>query len=309
MDLRERRVAKIVRDFMEAYALSDRIHGLLRSEDLEFAWIERLVGETEESALYRLKEECHALFRLNGGRSRMELQAEELFDLAVGALFHEGMKFRESYYLTTAYGPRLERMMAEGSASGPLAEAFRRVFEAGRRRMLESESEVAELFQETRDQLLILLRQMPPTGAVARALVDNVERTEAVFGMLLSDLLAQVYGSSHDGFKLAAESLLLNGHFAEAAALLARDELQGGDFCEVAESFAIGMARYYAGDPQAALISLQRWVSEGARGEPAWRDLARRALGSLVSTTQNLDPALERSAEKLAQAIRASASE
>ncbi len=40
---------------------------------------------------------------------------------------------------------------------------------------------------------------MPPTGAVARALVENAERTEAVFGILLSDLLAQVYGSSYDG--------------------------------------------------------------------------------------------------------------
>ncbi len=294
---------------MEAYTLSDRIHGRLRSEDLEFSWIERLVGDTEESALYRLKEECHALFRLNGGRSRMELQAEELFDLAVGALFHEGMKFRESYYLTTAYGPRLERMMAEGSASGPLAEAFRRMFEAGRRRMLESENEVSELFRETRDQLFILLRQMMPTGAVARSLVEDVERTEAVFGMLLSNLLAQVYGSSHDGFKLAVESLLLNGHFAEAGALLERDELRGGDFRAAAESFALGMARYYAGDPQAALVALKRWVDEGARGEPAWRDLARRALGSLVSTTQNLDPALERSAEELAQALTPNASE
>ncbi len=261
------------------------------------------MGETEESALYRLKEECHALFRLNGGRSRMELQSEELFDLAVGALFHEGMKFRESYYLTTAYGPRLERMMAEGSASGPLSEAFRRVFEAGRRRMLESESEVAELFHETRDQLLILLRQLPPSGAVARSLVEDPERTEGVFGTSLPALLEQVYGSSLDGFKLAVESLLENGHFAEAAALLARDELQGGDLWQETESFALGMARYYAGDPRAALESLSRWVSEGARGDPRWRELARRALGSLVSTSENLDPALERTAAELAQAL------
>ncbi len=34
MDLRERRVAKIARDFMEAYVLSNRIHGRLRSEDV-----------------------------------------------------------------------------------------------------------------------------------------------------------------------------------------------------------------------------------------------------------------------------------
>ena len=111
------------------------------------------------------------------------------------------MKFRESYYLTTAYGPRLERMLAEGSASGPLAEAFRRLFEAGRRRMLESECEVAALFRETRHQLLILLQQIPPSGTVARSLVEDPERSEAVFDRPLSELLDQIYRSSQEGFK------------------------------------------------------------------------------------------------------------
>lgn len=303
MDLRERRMAQIIRDFMEAYVLTSRIRGRLRNEDLEFSWIERLVGEAEDSTLYRLKEECHALFRLDGGRSRVELQAEELFDLAVGALFHEGMKFRESYYLTTAYGPRLERMMAEGSASGPLAEAFRRVFDAGRRRMLESESEVADLFRETRDQLLILMRQMPPSGAVARSLVEDPERTETVFGIPLPTLLEQIYGSSHHGFKLAVESLIENGHFAEAASLLTREELGNGDYSQAARVFAQGMARFYAGEPQAALDALGRWIAQGARGEPRWRSYARRVLDSLAADPEGLDPALESNAVALADAL------
>ena len=303
MDLRERRMAQIIRDFMEAYVLTSRISGRLRNEDLEFSWIERLVGEVEDSALYRLKEECHALFRLDGGRSRVELQAEELFDLAVGALFHEGMKFRESYYLTTAYGPRLERMMAEGSASGPLAEAFRRVFDVGRRRMLESESEVADLFRETRDQLLILMRQMPSSGAVARSLVEDPERTETVFGMLLSTLLEQIYGSSYHGLKLAVGSLIENGHFAEAAGLLTREELGTDDYSQGARVFAQGMARFYAGEPQAALDALRQWISQGARGEPRWHDYARRVLDSLASNPEGLDPALESGAVALAEAL------
>ena len=309
MGLRERRVAQIVRDFMEAYVLSKRICGRLRSEDLEFAWIERLVGDAEESVLYRLKEECHALFRLDGTRSRGELNAEELFDLAMGALFHEGMKFRESYYLTTAYGPRLERMLAEGSASGPLAEAFRRLFEAGRRRMLESECEVAALFRETRHQLLILLQQMPPSGTVARSLVEDPERTEAVFELPLSALLDQVYRSSHDGFKVAVESLIENGHYAEAVALLTRAELGDDALSKAAESFAQGMADYYAGNPQVALDSLSRWISDGAYGPPEWRTLAQLALSSLAANPEGLDPALERSARTLTEALTLGRSE
>ena len=303
MDLRERRMAQIIRDFMEAYVLTSRISGRLRNEDLEFSWIERLVGEAEDSALYRLKEECHGLFRLDGGRSRVELQAEELFDLAVGALFHEGMKFRESYYLTTAYGPRLERMMAEGSASGPLAEAFRRVFDAGRRRMLESESEVADLFRETRDQLLILMRQMPSSGAVARSLVEDPERTETVFGMPLSTLLEQIYGSSYSGLKLAIENLIENGHFEEAAGLFTREELGAGDYSQAAQVFVQGMSRFYAGEPQAALDALGHWISQGACGEPRWHAYARRVLDSLASNPEGLDPVLESKAVALAEAL------
>ena len=104
MDIRERHVAKVVRDFLGAYILSNRIRARLESGDLDFDWVKRLVGDGEESALYRLKEECHALFRQDEGRSTTELHAGELFDLAAAALFHEGMKFRESYYMTTTYG-------------------------------------------------------------------------------------------------------------------------------------------------------------------------------------------------------------
>ena len=180
MELRERRLAQIVRDFMEGYVLSQEVGRDLRAGRLAFGTVTRLVGDAEDSALYRLKEECHALFRLDDARPRTEVQAEELFDLAVGALFHETMKFREGFYLTDTYGPRLQRMMAEGSASGPLADAFWRVFEGGSRRMLESEAEAEQLFRETRDQLLIVLRQLAASGAVARSLVEDTARSELV---------------------------------------------------------------------------------------------------------------------------------
>ena len=173
LEWRERRVAQILRDLMEAYELSAQVGASLRAGDLDFGPVRRLVGESEDSALYRLKEECHALFRLSRQGSETELNAEELFDLAVGALFHEAMKFREGFYLTTTYGPRLERLMQKESARGPLVEAFSNVIDAGRQRMFESEVEMAELFDETRDQLVILLQQQPRSGAVARCLVED----------------------------------------------------------------------------------------------------------------------------------------
>ena len=191
------------------------------------------------------------------------------------------MKFREGFYLTDTYGPRLQRMMAEGSASGPLADAFWRVFEGGSRRMLESEAEAEQLFRETRDQLLIVLRQLAASGAVARSLVEDAPRSEQVFGMPLARLLADIYGSAGRGYRLAVESLIENGHYAEAAAVLEHPGAVAAGASDGALPFARGMASYYAGDNLAAVDS----------------------LGALAQRRVELAGAL--AAERLARAVRA----
>lgn len=273
----------ILRDFMEAYELAGEIGGHLRADELDFGWVHRLVGESEECALYRLKEECHALFRFDEESSESELQTEELFDLAVGALFHEAMKFREGYYLTTSYAPRLERMMEQGSAKGPLAGSFLQVIEAGRQRMLESEVEMAELFDETRDQLAVLLRHLPHSGPIARSLIEEPERSEKVFGVPLPELLESIYPSRSEAYVLAVGDLLENGHFAEARALLERDDVRAANpFGPEADCFSRSMARFVAGAPEEALEGLRRWVEAGAPGPELWRGQAVRVLDSLI---------------------------
>jgi hypothetical protein len=300
MELRERRLAQIVRDFMESYALSQEVGRELRAGRLTFGTVARLVGDAEDSALYRLKEECHALFRLNDARPRTEVQAEELFDLAVGALFHETMKFREGFYLTDSYGPRLQRMMAEGSASGPLADAFWRVFEAGSRRMLESEAEAEDLFRETRDQLLIVLRQLAASGAVARSLVEDQMRSELVFAMPLARMLADIYGTASRGYQLAVDSLIENGHYAEAAAVLEQPEARAAGAADGALPFARGMASYYAGDNLAAVESLSRWREEGSSSPAVWRQSAAKVLTALAQNVELSDQKLAKRALALA---------
>jgi hypothetical protein len=300
MELRERRLAQIVRDFMESYALSQEVGRELRAGRLTFATVARLVGDEEDSALYRLKEECHALFRLDDARPRTEVQAEELFDLAVGALFHETMKFREGFYLTDSYGPRLQRMMAEGSASGPLADAFWRVFEAGSRRMLESEAEAEELFRETRDQLLIVLRQLAASGAVARSLVEDRVRSELVFAIPLARMLADIYGTAGRGYQLAIDSLIENGHYAEAAAVLEQPEARAAGATDGALPFARGMASYYAGDNLAAVESLARWREDGSSSPAVWRQSASKVLTALAQNVELSDQKLAKRALALA---------
>jgi hypothetical protein len=310
VELRERRVAQIVRDFMEAYALSQRIGEGLHSGTLDFDGMKRLVGEyvvgesDEESILYRLKEESHALYRFDGARTRTELQAEELFDLAVGALFHEAMKLREGFYLATVYGPRLDRMLTEGVLSGPLAEAFQRVFQDGRRRMFEAQAETASLLRETRDQLRNMLRDMAPSGAVARSLVEDAARTEAVFGLPLEPLLQEIYGSPLAGYRLALQSLIDNGHYAEAAELLARAPAKVVEGCGIPRGLVCGMAYYHAGESAKAVNALAAWVESDAPGAADWRRRAGVALGILAEEYAGEEPSLATRARELLERLK-----
>ncbi len=302
MNRRERRIAHIVRDFLESYARSQRIGERLRSGDLEFEDVEGLVGEGEESPLYRLKEECHSLFRSDLETMRGELQGEELLDLAIGALFHEAMKFREGYYVVTTYGPRLERLLAGGTPSSPLTAAFRRVFEAGRRRMQEAQTETQELFRETRDQLAVLLRQLPESGAVARSLVEDPALCERVFGVPLDALLADLYGSAETGRALAVSSLIDGGHYNEAAELLERCEAES-PARRGASAFARGMARYYAGDSAGALDLLGAWIGARCAGDPRWREHARRALCAVAEDRDSGESSLPERARDLLKSL------
>ena len=74
----------LVREFLWAHLLARTQIGRFRAGELHFAELTELVGDDEASALFRLKERCHALFRPGPGGSRVAVRREELFDLAVG---------------------------------------------------------------------------------------------------------------------------------------------------------------------------------------------------------------------------------
>lgn len=290
---RERRVAQIMRDFMEAYELSNQVGLALDSDELDFQRVRRLVGDSEESALYRLKEECHALFRFDRERSESEIQAEELFDLAVGALFHEAMRFREGYYLTTRYAPRLESQREKG----PLVAAFLNVIRAGHTRMREAGAEMLTLFDQTRDQLVILLREMSDSGVIARSLLEDTERASRVFGRPTTDLIEEIFGDPQRAARLAVENLIAFGHYREADDLVGRVSATDS-FSEHARSFAVAMDRYFSGETAAALEGLENWYASDGDGPDIWREQARRILDLMLENGNEPDLG------KRAQALR-----
>src|SRR5262245_58305193 len=108
-------LVEIVRDFLRAHRELRAIAALHRSGELHFDRVKTLVGDGEEAVLYRLKERCHELFREEGGG---QVGREALFDLAIGALFHEAMKFRENFYQLAVYGPKVRALRATAQTDG-----------------------------------------------------------------------------------------------------------------------------------------------------------------------------------------------
>ena len=112
--------ASVLVDILRAFLLADqsmrRIFARYREGVLTFDEVQRLVGDDERSVLFRLKERSHALFRGGDHAPGIATQREALFDLAVGSLFHEAMKFRENLYQRTVYGPKVRALRSQ---SGP----------------------------------------------------------------------------------------------------------------------------------------------------------------------------------------------
>ena len=62
-------LVEIVRDFLLAHQLLDQLSDRFHAGTLRFEDVQGLIGETDHAVLFRLKERCHTLFRLEFGFS------------------------------------------------------------------------------------------------------------------------------------------------------------------------------------------------------------------------------------------------
>ena len=147
----------IVRDFIVVHRRFERLFEQFRAGNLQFEDVKLLVADSDSSVLFRLKERVHGLFRDRGPDLPLR-RGEALFDLAVGSLFHEALKFRENLYQLEVYGPRVRALRAEGSDDDDLLAEFAKILRGASDRLGESLRETETLLQQTRKQLPALLR-------------------------------------------------------------------------------------------------------------------------------------------------------
>jgi hypothetical protein len=275
-------LVEIVREFLLAHRLLRRVSERYRTGQLAFEEVGELVGDDERSVLFRLKERCHALFRVE---REGEIVATALFDLAVGSLFHEAMKFRENFYQRSSYGPKVRslRRAVVRDESGLLAE-FEKLIGAAGVRIDESLQELDILLGQTTAQFRILLAAHRDEGALARMLSARSRELAEMFGVTADALLAELYGGAAAAWARAARSYLASGFYAEAAAAFGEAARLGRRSPEEARllHYAEGMAAYLEGRYADSVARLGAWLDAAPAelGEEE-KALARQAANGL----------------------------
>lgn len=280
----------IVRDFLVAHQDLRRFFASLRDGSLRFDEVETLVGDSERSVLFRIKERCHQLFREHRAEADAVVRREALFDLAIGSLFHEAMKLRENFYQQEIYGPRVESLRDEaGEEARELFAEFERILRGAGVRLGEALAETEALLELTVRQFRLLLIGYRNNGLIARALIEQRELVDAVFPEGLDALLADIHGEAADGYVVAARSYLKSSSFSRALPALAeaRKRYEQREDLKRLSSYATGMQAFFDGRYEASLEALAEWVAAGPdESEQRHVALAVNALsrvGKLVS--------------------------
>jgi len=292
MPSREAALADITRESLSAHRVMQRLFALYRSDDLRFEDLEHLVGDDEHSVLFRLKGRCHALFRREPGRRAVAMRREALFDLAVGSLFHEAMKFRENFYQREVYGPRVRALRTEsGAENEALFREFEKILSAVAQRLDEGLQESEALLIQTREQLALLLAEYRDNGFVTRCLIENRADVEAVFEEGLGAVLALIHGDAAAGHLVAGRSYLASGYFAEAEAAFANARAGGGDGAEVERlsAYSRGMTAYLAGDYASSVACLSKWLDAAPSHDATLAGLANAVVAKMGVLAQGED--------------------
>jgi tetratricopeptide (TPR) repeat protein len=303
-------LVEIVRDFLIAHQLLNRLSKRFHTGELRFADVEDLVGDNDRAVLFRLKERCHSLFRVESRSS--VVRSGELFDLAVGSLFHEAMKFRENVYQQEVYAPRVQRLRESGGREADdLLREFEKVLANSPERLAETLRETEGLFAQTRRQLRHLLVAHAANGLVARFLLERSDLVAEVFPEGVEELLTDVYGGSAKASSIAIHSYLESAHFEEALRAIDEVAAEAPAAEELARlaKYARGMQAFLARDYEASV----RWLAEWVDATPSVREApyAKLAL-SAISRIGKLLPegdsaSIEASAADLSRRIEAHA--
>ena len=306
----------IIRDFIVVHQRFEVLFKRFRDGSLHFEEVRHLVADSDSSVLFRLKERAHGLFRDRDPNEPLR-RGEALFDLAVGSLFHEALKFRENVYQIEVYGPKVQALRKDvGDEADDLVAEFEKILRAASDRLGESLRETETLLGQTRSQLLALLGDAmdrgstdPVAGLVTRFLLEERAQVEAVYPEGIGSLLSRVHETVLGAYLCAIRSHLASAHFEEAEQLIveARD-LEGAEDDRRAlahlEAYALGMKAFLGADYREAVTRLTAWL-DAPDLAPVHIALATAVMARLPSLVDGSDGALLREAREIGERLEA----
>lgn len=304
MDAARSGLVDTLREYLEVHERMNEMFARYRSGDLDFDSVRALVDDVDDSALFRLKERCHTLFRsdLAGEPATAPMRREALFDLAVGSLFHEAMKFRENFYQKVVYAPKVRALRSSAGTSAEDEELFRefeKIQIAADDRMDEALQETEALLAHTGEQLWVLL-QGHRGGLITRYIIEQRERVGAIHADGVDALLEKMHGSSVEGYIAAAVSYLESAHFRHALRALDRATAIAPDDQMLLRltRYADGMRAFLAGEYDESVTQLEAWVAASpSSSEAGYAVLAYSAISRLEHLVK--DPEIDAAASSL----------
>lgn len=214
---RDFHVTKLLQGFYQTSEVFLKIYrDYLQSGQPAYGDIENLVGsETKKGRLWRLKDDCHQLWR--DADPTYQFNDCQL-EWVMGSLFHEAMKLKENIYLFQYYGPPAQEMEGREQQIFSFCGLECRRFMARISREIERQMEsLGVMFSRARYLLRLMLPEQSGNFLLLRYLVEHGEAVRDLWGESLADIFSDMFpGAPENGFCYAARSYY-DGNWYEKA--------------------------------------------------------------------------------------------
>jgi hypothetical protein len=247
--VRDRNILEIVGDLLLSEVAFQEIFKKYKENSLRFSDIGNWVDDKGQSLLYTLKERSHFLFR------DMEQDPvhknEWLLDLAIGSIFHEAMKLRESLYQIGAYRPKyLQYISSQSVDDHGFLEQFERIFSKAQMDLAEGMEETRSLFRDTMSQLVDFLKRTSRNPLLVRFLLEHRPLLRRVYGAKgLREIFNLMFEKGLlDAYVLAGRSYLESGHYDLSSLYFSKAlklDIHHSDL-RFLLNFSLGMKAYYS---------------------------------------------------------------
>jgi tetratricopeptide (TPR) repeat protein len=264
--LQDRKILDMIRGLLEAETAFHDIYKKYKAGQLFFSHIEHWVDDRGQSPLYRLKEQCHSIFR--DIRLGPLHRKEWLLDLAIGSIFHEAMKLRENIYQLEVYRPRYldyKRQAGPMQYEKDYLQQFERIIARADQGVTEGMEETRFLFRDAKAQILDIFKANAENPYFVRFLLEQQPLLRIVYGgKEARDIFSGLFEKGLLGaLRTAGQSYLGSEHYDLSSFYFQKALRMDPQNPEIQflTGFSLGMKAYYNNEYSRALSAFSRLLS------------------------------------------------